>query len=152
MESHGAIAKLVSEKVAVGDYRGAHKIFKIAFVTFGLIGFICSSILFLGANYIANYFLQIPEAEFTLVALSPSIFLVSISCVIKGYFNGRENLKVTANAQTLEQLFKTVLSIILVEMIATISGVDTAIMAAGANLATTLATFLCFFYLGCPPL
>ncbi len=147
MESHGAIAKLVSEKVAVGDYRGAHKIFKIAFVTFGLIGFICSSILFLGANYIANYFLQIPEAEFTLVALSPSIFLVSISCVIKGYFNGRENLKVTANAQTLEQLFKTVLSIILVEMIATISGVDTAIMAAGANLATTLATFLCFFYL-----
>lgn len=83
----------------------------------------------------------------TLVALAPSIFLVSISCVIKGYFNGRENLKVTANSQSLEQLFKTVLSVILVELMATISGVDTALMAAGANLATTLATFLCFFYL-----
>ena len=85
----GAIAKLVSERTAIGDYKGAHRIFKIAFVTFGIIGFTSSCILFLGANYIANYFLQIPEAELTLVALSPSIFLVSISCVIKGYFNGR---------------------------------------------------------------
>ncbi len=143
----GAIAKLVSERIAIKDYSGAHRIFKIAFVTFGLISFVCSITLFLGANYIANYFLQIPEAELTLVALSPSIFLVSISCVIKGYFNGRENLKVTANAQSLEQLFKTALSIILVEFIAIISGTNTAVMAAGANLATTLATFLCFFYL-----
>lgn len=56
-------------------------------------------------------------------------------------------MKATANSQSLEQLFKTVLSIILVESIAIISGVDTTMMAAGANLATTLATFLCFFYL-----
>lgn len=56
-------------------------------------------------------------------------------------------MKATANSQSLEQLFKTVLSIVLVEFIAIISGVDTTMMAAGANLATTLATFLCFFYL-----
>ena len=29
-----AIAKLVSERVAVGDHKGAHRIFKIAFATF----------------------------------------------------------------------------------------------------------------------
>ena len=29
-----AIAKLVSERLAIGDNRGAHKIFKIAFFTF----------------------------------------------------------------------------------------------------------------------
>lgn len=91
--------------------------------------------------------MQIPEAELTLVALSPSVFLVAISCVIKGYFNGREHLKVTAHAQTLEQFFKTVMSVILVESIAMTTGVDTTIMAAGANLSTTLATILCFFYL-----
>lgn len=130
-----------------GDHKGAYRIFKIAFITFGTIGFLCTSILFFGAEYIAKKLLQIPEAELTLVALSPSIFFVTISCVIKGYFNGRENLKVTANSQTLEQIFKTVFSIILVEMIAIISGVDTSMMAAGANLATTLSTALCFAYL-----
>ena len=143
----GALAKLVSEKIAIGDTKGAHRIFKIAFVTFGLIGFLSSTILFLRAGYISNTLLQIPEAELTLVALSPSIFFVSISCVIKGYFTGRENLKVTANSHTLEQFFKTVLSVIIVEMVALTTGTDTTIMAAGANLATTLATVLCFLYL-----
>lgn len=143
----GALAKLVSEKIAIGDTKGAHRIFKIAFVTFGLIGFLSSTILFFGAGYISNTLLQIPEAELTLVALSPSIFFVSISCVIKGYFTGRENLKVTANSHTLEQFFKTVLSVIIVEMVALTTGTDTTIMAAGANLATTLATVLCFLYL-----
>lgn len=143
----GALAKLVSEKIAIGDTKGAHRIFKIAFLTFGLIGFLSSTILFLGAGYISNTLLQIPEAELTLVALSPSIFFVSISCVIKGYFTGRENLKVTANSHTLEQFFKTVLSVIIVEMVALTTGTDTTIMAAGANLATTLATVLCFLYL-----
>lgn len=142
-----AVSKLVSERLAIGDYKAAHRIFKIALITFGLLGFACSCILFLGAGVISQNFLQIPEAELTLVALSPSIFFVAVSCVIKGYFNGRESLKVTANSQTLEQLFKTILSIILVEIISIVSGVDTAIMAAGANLATTLATILCFGYL-----
>lgn len=142
-----AVSKLISEKAAVGDHKGAQHIFKIALITFGALGFACSIILFLGARIIAQNFLQIPEAEFTLVALSPSIFFVTISSVIKGYFNGRENLKVTANSQTLEQFFKTILSVIFVEMVSIVSGVDTTLMAAGANLATTLATILCFSYL-----
>lgn len=143
----GALSKIVSEKIAIGDIKGAHRVFKIAFVTFGFIGFISSTILFLGAKYISNVLLQIPEAEMTLVALSPSIFFVSISCVIKGYFTGRQNLKVTANAHTLEQFFKTVFSVIIVEFIAITTGVNTEVMAAGANLSTTLATIMCFIYL-----
>ena len=142
-----AVSKLISEKVAIGDHKGAHHIFKIALISFGTLGFLSSTILFLGAKFIAQNVLQIPEAELTLVALSPSIFFVSISCVIKGYFSGRENLKVTANSQTLEQFFKTVFSITLVEIISILSGVNTTVMAAGANLATSLATILCFSYL-----
>ena len=52
--------------------------------------------LFFGANVIANYWLQIPGAEMTLVALSPAIFFVAISSVMRGYFNGRQNIKATA--------------------------------------------------------
>ena len=35
-----AIAKLVSERLAIGDSRGAHRIFKIAFYTFAMFGLI----------------------------------------------------------------------------------------------------------------
>lgn len=142
-----AISKLVSERVAIGDNKGAHRIFKIAFVTFALIGLGGTCILFFGANYIANTLLKISEAELTLVALSPSIFFVTISSVIRGYFNGREQMLAAANSQTIEQIFKTLLTIIIVSQIALISTNNTVLMAAGANLATTCATFLGFVYL-----
>ena len=96
---------------------------------------------------IANYWLQIPEAEMTLVALSPAIFFVAISSVMRGYFNARQNIKATARSQTIEQIFKTALTIILVEIIAIVSNVSTEWMAGGATLATTLATFSGFAYL-----
>ena len=142
-----AISKLVSSKVAIGDNKGAYRIFKIAFALFGLLGFIGSSILFFGANYISNVYLQIPEAEMTILALSPSVFLVSITSVLRGYFNGKENLSVTANSQSLEQIFKTILTILIVEQIASISSNNTIIMAAGATIATTLATLFSLVYL-----
>ncbi len=142
-----AISKLVSERVALGDNKGANRIYKIAFLTFGLMGLIGTGILFFGAHYISNVIIQIPEAEMTLVALSPSIFFVSLLSVIRGYFNGNSTLKVTANSQTLEQIFKTVLTIVFVEIVAIIMGANTTIMAAGANLATTVATIGSFIYL-----
>lgn len=130
-----------------GDHRGAYRIFKIAFATFAMIGLVGSLMLFLGAGMIAKQWLQIPEAEMTLVALSPAIFFVAISSVMRGYFNARQNIAATARSQTLEQVFKTTLTIILVEIVAIISHASTEWMAAGATLATTLATFAGFGYL-----
>lgn len=142
-----AISKLVSERVAIGDHKGAHRIFKIAFATFSAIGLVGSLLLFLGARVISVYWLQIPDAEMTLVALSPAIFFVAIASVMRGYFNGRQNIKATARSQTIEQIFKTALTIILVEIVAIISNTSTQWMAGGATLATTLATMAGFGYL-----
>ena len=117
-----AVAKLVSEHNAKGDYRGAHRVFKISLITFAIIGLIGTLILFLGAHYISNVLLSIPDAELTLVALSPAIFFVSIISVFRGYFNGRQNMKATANSQTLEQLCKTIFTILpLITIVFTIS-------------------------------
>ncbi len=142
-----AISKLVSERVAIGDHKGAYRIFKIAFATFTVIGLVGSLMLFFGAHLIAVKWLQIPDAEMTLVALSPAIFFVAIASVMRGYFNGRQNMKVTARSQSIEQIFKTALTIILVEIVAIISNVSTEWMAGGATLATTLATMAGFGYL-----
>ena len=142
-----AISKLVSERVVVGDSKGAHRIFKVSLLTFGIIGFIGTMILFVGAGYISSVILQIPEAEMTLVALSPSVFFVTIASVMRGYFNGREKISVTAKSQTLEQDFKTILTIVVVEIVGFTTNLNTALMSAGANLATTLSVLLSFGYL-----
>ena len=142
-----AIAKLVSERMAIGDNKGAHRIFKIAFFTFALFGLAGTVLLFMNAKMIAVKFLEIPEAEYSLITLSPSIFFVSITSVIRGYFNGRQNLSATAKSQTIEQIFKTVFTIILVEFVANITKYNTMLMAGVANLATTVATIFSFSYI-----
>ena len=142
-----AISRLVSERLAIGDNKGAHRIFKIAFFAYAFFGLIGTVLLFLGARTIAVRWLEIPEAEYSLIALSPSIFFVSITSVIRGYFNGRQNLSATAKSQTIEQIFKTLFTILLVEIVANLSRNNTVLMAAVANLATTVATSFSFFYI-----
>ena len=74
-----AIAKMVSERLAIGDTKGAHRIFKISLWTFSMLGLIGTIILFLGAEMIAKNLIEIPEAKYCLIALSPSVFFVLFS-------------------------------------------------------------------------
>ena len=141
-----AISKLVAERLAVGDSKGAHKIFKIAFITFAFFGGIGSILLFIGAKKIAKDWIQLPESEYSLIALAPSIFFVSIIAVFRGYFNGRQKFVITAKSQSIEQVFKTVLTILLVEIVTYMSRNNIRIMAGAANLATTIATIISLGY------
>ena len=144
-----AISKLVSEKYTVGDERGARRIFKVAFAMFSFIGFVSSIVLFISANYIANSILEIPETEIVLQILSPSIFFISIISVFRGYFNAKENMKPTANSQLIEQITKTVITIIIVEFIYIYIDVKekTSFMVAGAGIAMVIGTIICYLYL-----
>lgn len=142
-----AIAKLISERLALGDNKGAQRIFRIAFATFAVIGFVGTLFLFFGAHYIANNFLYVPEAEFTIKTLSPAIFFVSISSVMRGYFNGRQEMAATSKSQTFEQVFKTILTVALVELAVFMTNQNTVVMATFATIATSLATILSFIYL-----
>lgn len=142
-----AISKLVSEKLAIGDNEGAHKIFKVAIFTFGLIGMIGTLFLFFSADIISKVWLGIPESKITLMILSPGVFFVAISSVFRGYFNGRAQMSATANAQTFEQFWKTLFTIIFVEIAAYLTSTNTVFMAAAATAATSTAIVFSFIYL-----
>lgn len=158
----GAIAKLVSERIAIGKHKEAHHIFKVAFALFAIIGMIGTSILYLGAEVIASQWIGNPAVEGVLKALAPSIVFVAVSAVIRGYFNGMYNMKATSNSQMLEQLFKSLLTIGFVMGIYWIFSTQpanlaqifnvtednvTEIMAVVANLASTIAAAIGFVYL-----
>lgn len=142
-----AISKLVSERIAIGDNSGAHKVFKVALLTFGIIGMIGTLLLFCGAGYISDMWLEIPESKVTLMILAPGVFFVAISSVLRGYFSGRQQMKATANAQSFEQFWKTLLTIIFVEIAVMLTSTNTTYMAAAATLATSTAIVFSFIYL-----
>ena len=138
------ISKLVSEKLAIGDKRGAHKIFRTAMGLFTFIGVIFALLLFFGSTYISNNILSNPGVKYTLMALSPAIIFVAMTAVIRGYFVGMQNMEEYSKAQILEQVVNSVFSIVFVVMLL---GRTPEIMAAGSTLATTLSTIMSFFYL-----
>lgn len=151
-----AISKMTSERIALNDYKGAHKIFKTALVLFSIIGIIATAVLFFGAGYIASA-IGYERSVNVMRALAPSLLFVCVSSVIRGYFTGMKNMKATSNSQVLEQIFKCALTIIFVYAAAYFipdTGIDgtaniskTPAMAALANFATSVATVLSMLYL-----
>ena len=137
------ISKLVSERVAIGDNKGAYRIFKTALKVFTFIGIFFSLVLFFGAELIATKILNVPDVKYVLKVLAPAIMFVSASAVLRGYFSGLGSMKATSISQTLEQFFNCVLTITFVYALV---GKDPAIMAAGGNLSTTLAIIIAFTY------
>lgn len=140
----GAVSKLVSNKVAKGKYNEAHRVFKVSMVVFGIIGFIASLLLLLSANFVSSKILNVPDVSYVLKVLSPAIFFVCVSAVIRGYFAGLGTMKASSVSQALEQLFNCVLTITFVYALV---GKEPYIMAAGGNLSTTLAILISFSYL-----
>lgn len=101
-----AVAKLVSEKVAVGDHKGAHKIFKISHTVLFITGMVAFVILFFGADYIVTKIIKNPEALYSMRAIAPALLFVPAMSVYRGYFQGRQEMSKYAISQIIEQFFR----------------------------------------------
>ena len=144
----GAISKIIAKKLSIGDHRGANKILKMSLMIFATVGLVGSYFLYSFADTFANQYLHIKEAKLSIIALSPSIFLVSVISVLKGYFNGRESIKTTAKAQGIDQFANTILTISTIELMVFITKkTNTERMAAISNLSTTFGNIAELTYL-----
>lgn len=139
-----AVSKLISEKIAVGNCGGADSIFKTALFIFAGLGTVLSAGMFLFAGPIAKNLLNMAGAEKTIAALSPSVFFVCVSSVLRGYFSGINKMRIMSASQVIEQIFKSGLTVWFVILAAKQSA---EIMSAFANLATTAATLLAAVFL-----
>lgn len=139
-----AISKLVAEKLAVNDPKGAHKIFKTAIKLFTFIGLFFAAILFFGSNFISTHLLSNPGVAGTLATLAPAVFFVSIAAVFRGYFIGMQNVSAHSVGQIIEQIVNSILSVVFVIML---MGQSPEIMAMGSTAATAVSTLVSLIYL-----
>lgn len=101
-----AISKLMAQKLAVGEYRNANRVFRCA-LTYGvLVGLAGSGLLFFGARFL------VPDvAVCVLQVFAPTVFLFGILGSMRGYFQARGSMVQTSVSQILEQLANAVVSI-----------------------------------------
>ncbi len=108
-----ALAKLVSEKNAKGDFKGANKIFRVSHLTLLLTGIVSFMIFFFGADYIVNDIIKNPGAYYAMLAIAPSLLFVPVMSAYRGYFQGRRDMSKIALSQIGEQFFRVILGLAL---------------------------------------
>ena len=102
-----AISKIVSEQVALGQYRNSLRTLKISGIMLVSLGIVLTLSTAFCAHWLADMSGR-PTAYLTLLALSPTVLLASISATFRGYFQGRHNMVPTSISQIVEQAFNTV--------------------------------------------
>ena len=141
-----SVSKLVSESAAIEDQEGCRRILKVSLIVFTTIGFVFCFVLYNEADFIANRILCISSSKDILKILAPSIVFSTMESVYRGYFNGINQISISSKSIVLEQILKTILTLILVEQIGKLTNYHTNLMAKGAMLAASIATFASFLY------
>ena len=107
-----AVSKLVSARVALGQYKNAYRVFKGA-MTFGILsGGIVSAIVFFNARFISEEIMKMGLSIYALRVLSPCILIVAILGVLRGFFQGYGTMIPTAISQVAEQLINAIVSVV----------------------------------------
>jgi len=103
-----AIAKMVSEEISLGRTLNAQAIFRLALWLLSISGAIVSIILYFIGPHIAQRIFPDPRVINVFLICTPAIFIVSVSSVFRGYFQGLQNMVPTAISQICEQIIRVV--------------------------------------------
>ncbi len=107
-----AISRMVSERIAVGEYKNAHKVFKVATSLLFCIGIFSFAVCFFGGEAITKA-LGNPDAALAVKAISPALLFVPLFSAFRGYFQGRQNMNPTAISEITEQLIRVIAGLFL---------------------------------------
>ena len=105
-----AVSKLVSTRVARGQRKNAYRIFKGALLFALISGTVAGLIIYFGAGIITEL-LKTPLSIFAMRVLAPTLLVVAILGVIRGFFQGMGTMMPSAMSQLLEQILNAVVSV-----------------------------------------
>ena len=106
-----AVSKLVSADMAKGRRKNVYRILKCALIFALVTGTIAALILFFGAEFFADTFLETPYCIFAVKVLVPVLIIVAVLGVLRGFFQGLGSMMPSAISQILEQIANAIVSI-----------------------------------------
>lgn len=99
-----AIAKMIAAEVSKGEEGNAVHILKVSLLISLPLSFLLSVLLFIFAPFIAKYYIHEPVTELSLRILACCVPFMSTACCLRGYFQGHQQMSITALAQIVEQV------------------------------------------------
>ncbi|WP_311198758.1 oligosaccharide flippase family protein [Paenibacillus hexagrammi] len=109
-----ALSKMISEKNALGRQAEAARIYKAA-IWFAIgAGLFMTLLLYIGAPLYAETISHGgPDATLATRAIAPAMLMFPLIAIMRGYFQGRQNMMPNGISQVVEQIFRLITSIVL---------------------------------------
>ncbi len=107
-----AVSKMVSARLAKGQYRTSTRIFRASMFYATVAGMAGFCALWFGADYFASQVIKMPYSSYALKCLAPTIWVMAYLGVLRGYFQGHSTMIPTAVSQVFEQVVNAVVSIV----------------------------------------
>jgi len=139
-----AISKRVAEADAVNDQAKIKKILIVSLIITLTTSILFTLLLVFGAPVIASFLLTDERALLPLLVISPIIPITAVSAVLRGYFQGKQNMKPQSYAQVIEQIVRILCVAFFVNLLLPY-GVEYA--AAGAMVSVILGEFISLIYM-----
>lgn len=139
-----AISKRVAEAEAVGHQWKIKKILVTSLMITISLSLIFTPLLFFGAPYLAKTLFTDERTMYPIMTIAPVLPIIAVSSVIRGYFQGRQNMKPAAFSQIIEQMVRIFFIVILTKIFLPY-GIEYA--ASAAMLATIGGEIISFIYL-----
>ena len=98
-----ALSKMVSERMELGKYAEADRVYKAAVVFALVAGAFMTVALMVFAPYYANM-VGDESAVLAIRALAPALLLFPLIAIMRGYFQGRQRMMPNGISQIVEQL------------------------------------------------
>lgn len=106
-----ALSKLIAAREQNKEYRTSGRIFRLTMILAGASGGLASLVIWFGAGFFAEL-TGYPSAKYPLRILAPTIFVVAVLGVLRGFFQGHRTMVPTAFSQIIEQIVNAVISIL----------------------------------------
>lgn len=127
-----ALSKLVSEKLALEQIDAAQRIYKAAIYFALSAGVIITALLYFGAPFYARDIAHNAQAALSIQALAPAMLLFPLIAIMRGYFQGRQQMMPGGLSQIVEQILRVLTAVILAYLLIRY-GYHLEVAAAGAS-------------------
>jgi len=139
-----AISKRVAEAHANNNSKKIKRIMTVAFIVTLVTSTISTLFLMICTPFIANHFFTDPRIIYPLYAIGPVIPIMAISGLLKGYFQGMQNMRPQSFALVIEQIVRIACVILLIQLLLPF-GIEFA--AAGAMISVIFGEFASLLYM-----
>lgn len=111
-----AVAKLVAEAESQGNERRIRAVLSVSLLITGCLSVLFVTLCIFLASWISTFVLTDSRVYYTFLCMTPIIPIASLSAVLRGYFQGRQNMIPSAVSQVTETLVRVIMIILLAYM------------------------------------